>query len=136
MSATADRMMRLMRELDTCIAFFTKNVRDQVKTGTGLKSSPPEELGSFCFRLYFEERLEVNGIAFNGISVSVPVDCAGNKEKKDYTPYVPRTIETLLTLDDELLDSNDNSMKCFDSDSVSDVIDYINNLKNGIDVAT
>jgi hypothetical protein len=115
------RMERYMREMAACSAFYSSRVHPAVARGTGLRT---DACGNhFCGRFYLDGHREV--------SVSVPPDAIGNRERDHQSfPYTPTTIETMLVVDGEL---NGDSMQRFDS--VSMVVDYINNLKNGISAA-
>lgn len=121
-------MDRFMKESAACSAVFCR-IHPTIASGTGLRT---DACGyHFCGRFFFDEKKEVNGILFNEVSVSVPPDACGNRMMDHPSfPYKPTTIETMLVLDDEL---NGDSMERFDS--VSEVIDYINKLKNGISAA-
>ena len=121
-------MDRMMREMAAC-TFAFQRIHPEVAGGTGLRTDACRD--HFCGRFFFDGKKEVNGISFDEVSVSVPPDACGNRMMDHPSfPYKPTTIETMLVLDGEL---NGDSMERFDS--VSEVIVYINKLKNGISAA-
>ena len=122
-----ERMDRYMSGIVACSIAYSR-IHGLVASGTGLRDACGDH---FCGRFFFEGEKEVDGIPFDEISVSFPPDASGNRMKDHPSfPYKPTTIETMLVLHGEL---NGDSMQRFDS--VSEVIVYINKLKNGISAA-